>query len=359
MERQQSLQTVADWTGGRAILNANNPEDSVRPILEESSAYYLLAFQVSDVKPDSRFHPITIKVNRPDVQVRTRKGYYADGPAQRLVASSGPVPLEEIARGLLPERGVPLTIMAAPFRGAGGAPVLVVATGVRATASPEIGATADPAGAQFEPIEILTSASRDGEKDVEWQRQRLSLAMPDGIPGDLRYESVSILNLKPGSYEVRVVTRHERAGIVGSVHTFIEVPDFSDQPLTLSGLVLFDRRAPTATPAEAVAAVLDMAPTTRRTFTMADDVSAFARAYQKPGMPPTAVTVVFRILDRQLTEVAASQIILTPDQFTASGGADARFTVPLDMLSPGSYVLRMEASGAGAASRRDLRFTVK
>ena len=78
IERQQSLQTVADWTGGRAILNTNVPEESVRPILDESSAYYLLAFQASDVKPDGRFHPITVKVNRPDVQVRTRKGYYAD-----------------------------------------------------------------------------------------------------------------------------------------------------------------------------------------------------------------------------------------------------------------------------------------
>ena len=45
--RHQSLQTVADWTGGRAILNTNAPEKSVRPILEESSAYYLLAFQAT------------------------------------------------------------------------------------------------------------------------------------------------------------------------------------------------------------------------------------------------------------------------------------------------------------------------
>ena len=45
IERHQSLQTVADWTGGRAILNTNVPEESVRPILDESSAYYLLAFE--------------------------------------------------------------------------------------------------------------------------------------------------------------------------------------------------------------------------------------------------------------------------------------------------------------------------
>ena len=73
IERHQSLQTVADWTGGRAILNTNRPEESVRPILDESSAYYLLAFEAPDVKPDGAFHPVTVKVNRPDVQVRTRR----------------------------------------------------------------------------------------------------------------------------------------------------------------------------------------------------------------------------------------------------------------------------------------------
>jgi hypothetical protein len=359
IERHQTLQTVAEWTGGRAILNTNNPEETVRPILEESSAYYLLAFQVSDVKPDGRFRPITVKVNRPDVQVRTRKGYYADAVSRGPVDAAGSAPLEEVARALLPERGLPMTITAAPFRGATNTAVLVVATGVRASASPNSSATHPEAPPQFEPIEILSSAFRDGEKDFEWQRQRLSVAMPDGAPGELRYESISTLNLKPGRYEVRVAIRHDRADAVGSVHTFVDVPDFNNQPLTLSGVVLLDSRAPTATPAEALAGVLDIAPTTRRDFTSSDDVSALARAYQKLGMQPTAVTVVFRILDRALSEVTATQITLMPEQFSKSGGADARFAVPLDTLSPGSYVLRIEASAAGAASVRDVRFTVR
>jgi VWFA-related protein len=358
IERQQSLQTIADWTGGRAILNRNNPEESVRPILEESSAYYLLAFQASAVKPDGRFHPIAVKVNRPDVEVRTRKGYYADAAMLRHAGTDAPVPLEQISRGLLAERGLPMTVTAAPFRGTAGTPVLVVATGVRVSA-PLGSNAADSGRPQFEPVEILTSASRDGEKDAEWQRQRLSLAMTDGRPGELRYESISTLNLKPGSYDVRVATRHERADIVGSVHTFIDVPDFNDRPVMLSGLVLFDSRAPTATPAEALAGVLDLAPTTRRDFTTADDISAFVRVYQKPGMTAVPVAVMFRILDRELQEVTAGRISLTPEQFMKSDAADARFAVPLNTLSPGGYVLRVETSDIAATSRRDLRFTVK
>ena len=77
-------------------------EESVRPILDESSAYYLLGFQTSDVKPDGRFHLITVKVNRPDVQVRTRKGYYADAVTAAGHATEGAGSLEAVSGGLLP-----------------------------------------------------------------------------------------------------------------------------------------------------------------------------------------------------------------------------------------------------------------
>jgi VWFA-related protein len=133
IERHQSLQTVADWTGGRAILNTNVPEKSVRPILDESSAYYLLAFQSADVKRDGRFHAITLKVNRPDVQVRTRRGYYADPIAPAAADATTPLSLEALSRGLLPDRGLPMSISTAAFRGPTGTPVVLVTTGVGAS----------------------------------------------------------------------------------------------------------------------------------------------------------------------------------------------------------------------------------
>ena len=180
IERHQSLQTVADWTGGRAILNTNAPEKSVRPILEESSAYYLLAFQTSDVKSDGKFHPITVKVNRPDVQVRTRKGYYADAITRADRVADTSVSLEAVARELLPERGLPMSITAAPFRGPDGKPVVVDRDrrqgqdgSCRRQPAPDT-----PGASPLEPVEILTSAFVDGQKTVEWQRQQFSAALP-------------------------------------------------------------------------------------------------------------------------------------------------------------------------------------
>ena len=154
-----------------------------------------------------------MKVNRENVQVRTRKGFYAEPPNASLVTGPASFSVENLARALLPQRGLAMSIAAAPFRGSSGMPVVVVTTGVRASGGARVDGKEQNSGpAQFEPIEILTSALRDGEKKAEWQRQRLSIVIPDGgAADDLRYESISTLSVKPGRYEVRVASRQERA----------------------------------------------------------------------------------------------------------------------------------------------------
>jgi hypothetical protein len=44
--------------------------------MADGSSYYLLAYTPQS-KPDSKFHKIEVKVNRPGVTVRARRGYYA------------------------------------------------------------------------------------------------------------------------------------------------------------------------------------------------------------------------------------------------------------------------------------------
>jgi VWFA-related protein len=358
IERHQSLQTVADWTGGRAVLNTNAPEESVRPILEESSAYYLLAFQ-TDVKRDGRFHQIAVKVNRPDVQVRTRRGHYAD-PAAPAADPAAPLSLEALSRGLLPDRGLPMTVSTAAFRGPIGAPIVLVTTGVRGSdkAGPAAPRALDTAP-ELEPIAILTSAFRDGDKNVDWQRQRVSAALPSSTPGQLRYESVSTLTLQPGTYEIRVAARHEHENVTGSVHAYVDVPDFDRDALSLSGAVLLDRRAPTLPLPEALAGILDTAPTTKRDFTRGEEVTVLVRVYQRTGQQPTAVKVFFHVFDDALNNVRATGTLLRAEEFAGTGAADARFPVALDSLRPGAYVLRIGISEADPALSRDVRLTVK
>jgi hypothetical protein len=123
--------------------------------------------------------------------------------------------------------------------------------------------------------------------------------------------------------------------------------------------VLLDRRAPTLPVPEALAGILDTAPTTRRDFTSADEVTALVRVYRRASEAPAPVAVAFRVLNADLKEVLAGETVLQPAQFADTGSADARYLLPLRGLPPASYVLRVETPGSQATARRDVRIAVR
>jgi VWFA-related protein len=75
--RQNSLRTLAESTDGLALVNTNQIAAGLKRITTDLSSYYLLGYYASNVKMDGRFHKITVRVKRPGVQVRARRGYLA------------------------------------------------------------------------------------------------------------------------------------------------------------------------------------------------------------------------------------------------------------------------------------------
>ena len=84
--RAESLRTLAENTDGLAMLNSNDLGSSFRKIVADLSSYYLLGYY-STTKLDGRFHSITVRVKRPGVQVRARRGYEA-APASAANAAT-------------------------------------------------------------------------------------------------------------------------------------------------------------------------------------------------------------------------------------------------------------------------------
>src|SRR3954452_16326486 len=72
-----TLRTLAENTDGRAIVNRNDIATGMKQITRDSSAYYLIGYNSSAAPTDGKFHEIKVKVKRPGVQVRARKGYWA------------------------------------------------------------------------------------------------------------------------------------------------------------------------------------------------------------------------------------------------------------------------------------------
>jgi VWFA-related protein len=66
-------------TGGRviAVRNEKNLEKAFDIVSEELRSQYVLGYSSSNAKPDGTFRKIKVEVDRPDVKILARKGYYA------------------------------------------------------------------------------------------------------------------------------------------------------------------------------------------------------------------------------------------------------------------------------------------
>ncbi len=80
VQNQQTIDTlnaVADMTGGRAFYNTNDLTHALQRAAEDSSSYYLLGYYVKSDAGKPGWRKLSVKVRRGGMQVRARSGYLA------------------------------------------------------------------------------------------------------------------------------------------------------------------------------------------------------------------------------------------------------------------------------------------
>jgi VWFA-related protein len=134
-QRGEILRTLAENTDGVAVVNTNDLDRGLQRIADDFTSYYLLGYYSTNTKLDGQFRRITVRVRRPGVDVRARRGYRA-ATAEEVNASraaaAAPIPeatktaTAALARlgGIRPEQR--FVIHAAPFRPSPSAPVSTV-----------------------------------------------------------------------------------------------------------------------------------------------------------------------------------------------------------------------------------------
>jgi hypothetical protein len=290
-------------------------------------------------------------VKRSGLSVHTREGYYA---ADAHVPAKPPTVVSPEAaaalEGVLPRTDVPLSVSVAPFAVPGSAESAVtMALGVRQTRA------ADPSNGR---VKVLAAAFDRNGRSVQSLDQTLEVTSGSTAPSEGSYELLSRLVLKPGRYEIRVgvdASSSQRA----SVYTYVDVPDFGQDVLSMSGIVLGVSPPAVSAPHDAFADLLPLTPTVRRDLATTDHATAFLRIYQggKDALLPAVVTM--RIVDTRDRPSFGGRVPLSTAQFSPDRAADFAFDLPLDRLEAGAHLLTVEATLGKRSVRRDLRFSIR
>jgi VWFA-related protein len=72
-----SMRELAERTGGRAAYNTNDLASAIRRAIDDTRVTYTIGYHSTDETQDGKFREIKVKVNRPRLDVRYRKGYFA------------------------------------------------------------------------------------------------------------------------------------------------------------------------------------------------------------------------------------------------------------------------------------------
>ena len=370
--QQDSLRVISDETGGFAAINSNDFAGAFDRIQRDNSSYYVLGYYPTNDRRDGRFRKIEVKVNRPGVEVRFRRGYAAPSgkPAANRptdAADAAPPVLRDLLSSPLPISGLRLAATAAPFKGTGKTALIrlvVQVDGRDLTFAKKDG--------KLEGTLDLAVVAIDGQNGKSKGGTHFSLTMP--VQEAMRQQVVATgvritaqLELPPGSYQLRIGAADAGSRRVGSVHYDLAVPDFTDAPLTMSGVVMSSAlasqvRTAFASPDDFIRKALPGPPTVSRAFRVGEEVAIVAEVYDNDPKTPHTVDITTSLQTDDGRVVYSHEDQRSSKELGGSiGGYGHQETIPLKGMAPGLYVLKVEARtrlGKGFAASREVQFRV-
>ncbi len=107
IDTQATMQQIAEQTGGKTCVNTNDLSGCVQGALDDSSAYYELAYYPENVKWDGKFHKITVKSNQHGIKLRYRTRLFRHRTGRARPADSGENPPAGLYRSVVLNGGFP------------------------------------------------------------------------------------------------------------------------------------------------------------------------------------------------------------------------------------------------------------
>jgi hypothetical protein len=321
------LRELSEETEGRAIVDRNALEEGLNQIIRDSSFYYLLGYSSTATQADGKFHQIRVRVKRPKVDVRSRKGYWAS-TAEDVSRATTPAPvtpqpvLDALSTIAAPNQdGRVVRTWVGTSRGADGkGRVTVVSEALTA------GGTT-PRG--DEAANLTVTATRPQAGNVF---ESPSVELRPGMPP----QRVSF-DADAGALDVKIVLADREGKTIDRETRVIDVPDYSGRAAAL-GTPRFHRPR-TLREFQTLAADPEAMPVTTRDFARTDRLLIRFDALGAGGEPIAPTAAILSRAGRKMFDVQVAP--------SATAGASHQIDLSLGPLPTGEYLLEIAATPDG------------
>ena len=358
---QETLGTLASDTGGKLFTDSNDFAPAFQQVQHDTEAYYIIGFHSTNAKKDGSYRHLTVKLNRSDVKLEFRPGYYAPADFQHSKTEDRELQLTEQLRSDLPAMDVAVYMQALYFRldeNKFFVPIALVIPGSQIhilKSGDKDKANIDILGQVKNAQGIVVGNVRDTVKlalDASQQVQQKNIQYSTGF------------TLAPGKYHVKFVVRENQTGAMGSFETDLQVPDMKKIPLKMSSVVLASQQTPNtkkAAPGQVNPLVQDgveWIPNVPHVFRQDQHLYFLYEVYDatkqkgaatpadSPGLTrreagPVRVLTNIEFLLNGVKVYETPLVEATAVNIPERGAVAFHFDVPLAQLKPGTYVCQV------------------
>jgi VWFA-related protein len=245
---QEVLRTLAADTGGRALLNTNALDKALTKTLNETSAYYLIAWKPDrQVDSANKFQHVEISIKgHPELTIKSRRGFYAatrEAAAPKPVkpknkaaaASPQEVELRAALGSLYPRTALPTYLSLGYINTANDGTTLTALIQIDAG---DYAAADEPPTANT--VDALNVVFDSKGKSISSIQSSISFA-PKTTAQEQSPTRRALFSrqfkVTPGLYQVRIAARDNKSGRMGSSAQWIEIPNVAGGEFALGSLM--------------------------------------------------------------------------------------------------------------------------
>jgi hypothetical protein len=354
------LRDLSQQTGGLTIAETNDLNAPLREVMDDVRSYYEASYTPHISTLDGKFRHISVKVDRPGIEVKTRSGYFAlpqltEG--QHLLAYE--VPLMNAVSAATSQTDVSFNVGAERFNGRG--PKIEYELTIEApmkgiTFAPEPGGK----NAAIDVTELSVVKNSSGEVVAKFSKEfpvQVPLKSVDSYKEGNLVQTFRA-ELAPGNYTLETAVMDRKDNRIGVKKTPLVVPDSSDK-LAISDVVVIRRTEPIKDTAMLDAFYFPggkIVPTLNSTLKggAGSVLPFYFTVYPDPAVKDAPKLTMGFYKDGQY--LGSAEAPLPPMQ--KDGRIPYIANLPADKFTPGSYEIRLNVTQGQANADEKVDFQV-